>query len=160
MALWRNKDSILTFTEPGAVYPTSIAPGSVLSDDISPMIRQLAGMGLMEPFDSVRSFIKEHPNARIAMIRTYALGDVLMLWAVINCVRRQYPFLNLTLLTDQSYVSVFEGSGMRVMAYRGIPEGYDLIFMMDSLLEKDHDGGDLSKIHRVNIYLRALGWER
>ncbi len=159
MALYYNPGpSILSFTGPGGYDQTVIVPGSVVCESFSPLIRQLANDGLLKMFGSLKEFLDDHPSSRLAFVRTYSLGDVLMLWAVINFVRRKYPFLNITLLTHCDIVPVFESCSIHVTAYRGAPEGYDLIFMLDSVLEKDHEGGDLSHMHRVNIYLRALGW--
>ncbi|HQQ00040.1 MAG TPA: hypothetical protein PLY86_16425 [bacterium] len=135
-------------------------PGTVVDDTTFPVIKQFARFGKLEPFTSVKDHVLKNPGCRVGLVRTYALGDVLILHAVAKFLQRTFPQSTFDILTAHRLVEAFSGSEIGVQNWKPDLPGFNIIFMLDGCLERDHDGGDLSYMHRVDIYLKALGWSK
>lgn len=125
-----------------------------------------SGRGDVELFRSVAHFCEVHAPAHIAFHRTYALGDILMLLPVCRAFARHYPSIRRVTICCGDFCDKLSGLHktqdlVRFSTVRGdvnhYDAGADVHYDLNSCLEVDHWGGPESKIHRVNLYLRALG---
>jgi hypothetical protein len=133
-------------------------PGTVVDTDIFPAVRSFIGLGKVKPFTNVKDYVQNHPGCRVGLVRTYALGDLLILHAVARFLQRKFPRSTFDILTAPHLVEAFSGSEIGVQIWKPDLPGFNIVFMLDGCLEKDHADGELSLMHRADIYLRTLGW--
>ncbi len=133
-------------------------PGTVVDTDTFPRVCPFIGMGKVKPFTSVKDYVQRHPGCRVGLVRTYALGDLLILHAVAKFLQRTFRQSTFDILTEPHLVEPFSGSEIGVQIWKPDLPGFNIVFMLDGCLERDHLGGPLSRMHRANIYLRTLGW--
>lgn len=114
-------------------------------------------------YKSLMEFCQARKPRTVCAMRTYALGDVLMLIPVLKAFRRaagiSKPILLVTAhdisdglggLAWDADVRVGRALGMRTY-------GADVHINMDWCLEVDHRGGPESDMHRCDIYAGVIG---
>ena len=113
----------------------------------------------LTPIDSFLNQLDKRKIKRFCIIRTYALGDVLMLVPVIRALRRRGydPFMR----TIKEWQPVLDLLDIEVEAmeqsFRFVD---DWGINLDGTLEQDHFRPTISKIHRIEIYFMALGMRK
>jgi len=104
------------------------------------------------------SLIKKQGKLSFYLQRTFALGDMLMLVPVIRYLRTlgYDPWIRTTDLFTKilDYLGVF----VEMVEHPHHLEGHGI--SLDGVIERDHRDKALSHIHRVYIYLKALGLEK
>lgn len=132
--------------EPITVYPHQALETVQIHGDLS---------GVLTPIDSFLNYLDKRKIKRFCIIRTYALGDILMLVPVIRALRRQgyNPFLR----TFQRWRSIADLLDIEMEVVEQTFRFADWGINLDGTLEQDHFRPILSKIHRVEIYFMALG---
>ena len=119
-----------------------------------------------ENFRSLAHFCEVKAPKHVCFHRTYALGDILMLLPAARAFARHYPCIRRITIACGSYRERLAGFHktqdlIRFQVCLGNPLHYDYgadVHMdLNSCLEVDHRGGPDSSIHRVNLYLRAMG---
>jgi ADP-heptose:LPS heptosyltransferase len=106
--------------------------------------------------ESPLKFITENGNPEFALMRTFSLGDMLMVVPVARLLKhRGY---NVALRVPNNYVPLLRaicGEAVEVYASEGSWNGYCV--NLDQLVERDHADPVLQKMHRCDIYAKALG---
>ncbi len=87
--------------------------------------------------------------------RSYALGDLLMLHAVLKRLKVYYPELNFYLRTADCYAPVFAATPVLSTAgqFHGV---YDHKIRLDGVVEVDHTGARGTDVHRIQLFWRSL----
>jgi len=101
-------------------------------------------------------------SKNVAFIRQYALGDLIQLIAACRNLKANTNISGITIITCASFVQALQPiyGDFKFMEYAPgtIIEGYDLIFVLDGMLETDHSTKNVERgIHRVDIYLQNFG---
>jgi len=101
-------------------------------------------------------FIKEMDEAdthRFYLERTFSLGDTLMLVPVLRQISSlgYSPYIR----TLPQYKEILELLGIEVDTHNRLRKTPGL--MLDQVVEKDHHDPKMQKMHRVEIYSRAVG---
>lgn len=117
-------------------------------------------------YESFRHFCEERRPQKIIFQRGHALGDCLMLIAIIKALRRHFE------LASPIYVST-EPKMIHALAALNGPDvvferkrefwhrfGADCVFNLNSCLELDHKGLPWADWHRMDLYAQALGFSR
>ena len=110
---------------------------------------------ILTPIDSFLNHLDKKKIKRFCIIRTYALGDILMLVPVIRALRKQGydPFLR----TVNEWRPILDLLDIEMEDKRHTFRFVDWGVNLDGTLEQDHFRPILSEIHRVEIYFIALG---
>ncbi len=150
-----NKTSVIQSFFISTVNPLTIQPHQAVE------VSQIHGdfPNILQPIDSFINYLDIKNVKRFYIYRTFALGDILMLVPVIRALReRGYdPYLK-TIKWAKPVLDLL-GIESTILRSRN-PEEHEYGIMMDGLVEQDHMRPKLSKIHRVDIYFKALGLEK
>jgi hypothetical protein len=116
-------------------------------------------------YSSVADACRRRGAKTVCLVRTYALGDVLMLLPVARAMKQSLGLTHLAIATSDEYYQQLRGwkneTGIIFLpAWRMDNQfGADLSFDLDSCLEADHWGGEESHKHRCVLYGEAVGLE-
>ncbi len=120
----------------------------------------------VEWYGSFIDACEQRKATKICFVRTYALGDILMLLPIIRAMRRELGCDPIKLVCRENFweslrswdsqndFEFWRWDGGRTYDY-----GCDIHINLDSCLECDHWGGDESHQHRLVLYGNALGLE-
>lgn len=112
--------------------------------------------------DGVRldDFMRMNPTATVCFSRTYALGDILVLTPIFNSLKEEYPESKVLFATADSFIPAFKyWSDVRSARRDDLEfESYDIGYYLDGVVEKDHEGGRYSYMHRLDINCDFIGW--
>ena len=146
--LWHNTSGVTQVLHSTGFHPVEVPPGGVVvADGLEPPPWKT---GYFEPAPTLREYLRRNPGAGVVLHRSYALGDVLMLLAVVNRLQREHPAATFAIRTLEAYA----GAIPRVNVDRA-----DYAISLDGVLERDHDPlAPESRMPRTHIYLRALGY--
>lgn len=135
--------------EPITVYPHQALETLQIHGDMS---------DILTPIDSFLNCLDKRKIKRFCIIRTYAMGDILMLVPVIRALRKRGydPFLR----TFKSWRPVLDLLDIETGAIEHPFRFDDWGINLDGTLEQDHFRPKLSKIHRIEIYFMALGMRK
>jgi ADP-heptose:LPS heptosyltransferase len=108
---------------------------------------------------TLREQLKRKPDSKICFYRTYALGDVILLTPIFNWVKEKYPASTVYLVTVSAFTGLFKYWDLiKTVDKRAIDYlDYDVGYYLDGVVEKDHEGGRLSHMHRLDIYCEFVG---
>jgi ADP-heptose:LPS heptosyltransferase len=144
--LYRRRDA-----EPFAIYPRFCFDDEMLQAINLPCLA-----------DGVRldDFMKKNPSATVCFCRTYGLGDILVLTPIFNSLKEKYPESKVLFATADSFVPMFKyWSDVKSVRRVGLEfERYDIGYYLDGVVEKDHEGGRYSYMHRLDINCDFIGW--
>lgn len=133
-----------------------------------------AAIGSKEKFKHLRS-IEEIQNCRslidkfnkIFIVRTYALGDILMAIPVGYELKERYPDKEFYFCTSSGFAGgvlprLMENAYTRIidrgiLASRLEKDSDSVGIILDGVVELDHQGGEESSLHRVDIYRKFIG---
>ncbi len=99
--------------------------------------------------------LRKGSRKKVLIWRSYALGDLLMLHTVLRRLRNCYPQLDLYLMTSEAYHEPFTDTPVFTLARPGDRQ-YDHKIQLDGVVEVDHTGHNGARIHRAEIFWRAL----
>lgn len=117
-------------------------------------------------YDSLADYVRHAKPATIGIVRTFALGDIIMLLPILRAFHRMLGLsrpihlfvgpkhLHLTATARQTDWLVVGEAKPRKVTY-----GCDVHMNLDRCLEADHWGGVESHRHRLELYGDALGME-
>lgn len=107
------------------------------------------------PIPNFLSFAKKQWKGSFYLQRTYALGDLLMLVPVIRHLRTlgHDPYIK----TTDLFVEVLNTLGISVSPITNRLDTEEFGISLDGTIERDHREKSFNQIHRVYIYLKALG---
>lgn len=142
------------------VYPRFLYSG--------PVDPRVAGSRHVLHFESVVDAFHAVGAYRLGLVRTYALGDILMLLPVVRALHRQLGELPVRIYVKPEYWRVlapwrtaqfefWRWDGGRVHETAGTL--CDVNLDLNGCLESDHWGGEDSRRHRLDLYARAMGLE-
>lgn len=132
-----------------------IPAGFCVDETVYPQVNGIEGFA---PFVSLRKFLQEFPNSRVFIMRNHALGDIYMLFVLLNTIKKYYKYAHFTIVTGEDYARPFALSENPQFAI-GAPTDFDVGINLNGVLERDHLGGEASNKHRVRLYAEALGME-
>lgn len=137
--------------EPVVVYPGFCFDEEILNIPSLPCIK-----------DGVRleRYLEENPEGTVLFYRTFALGDILVLTPIFNDLKSKYPRAKIILATASRYKEIFKyWDILKVVLASGVDsQTYDIGYMLDFIVEKDHRGDRFSYMHRLDIYCEHIGW--
>jgi len=138
--------------EPVEVYPRFNFDDSAVSSTVARYF--VDGVPLREQ-------LRRKPDSKICFLRSYNLGDVLLLTPVINSIKDQYPDSKMVLATGSSYLNLFKyWDRVTVLDKRWVMnENYDMGYYLNDIVEKDHLGNEWSYYHRTDLYCKFLGFD-
>jgi len=131
-------------SEPFIIYPNQIAYVEHLSGDIS----------VLTPVKSVRDYFRCKGITAFHVVRTYALGDVLMLVPIIRALKKEG--FKVVLRTSRRWAKVLELLEVDVQFCEGTRFSTDYGVNLDTILERDHYDSVFSVKHRCDIYAEVL----
>jgi hypothetical protein len=107
----------------------------------------------LEPIDNFLEEMDRLKMSRFFLYRSFSLGDVLTLVPVYRMLldRGYEPYMR----TKRTYLSLLNRLNVNVEDERHTREGAGLY--LDYVVEKDHYHPKLQKMHRTEIYARAVG---
>lgn len=135
-------------------------PGWLLRDNPAlPTLRRV------EEFAHLRDFIEKKLPRTIFLHRTHAMGDILMLFPVARAIHRHCRLsapiiigVGARFFTRLSEVKQTDPR-IRLTRAMGVRDyNCDVHIDLDSVLEKDHEGGAESDVDRVKLYADFLGF--
>lgn len=165
--LYRNVSRVdQMFYDPGGGPMVVIPSGWVYSSNLIPDVK---GHPSFRAFEGFAEYMKHSDPSRpeyVGIIRSFALGDVLMVMSVLRSLRKVWPHLIFDFYTEERFFPVFEGfkgrdEGIRYIAPSNSPPGlkYGIGLNFDGVLEKDHSRADFHTKHRLRILAEFLGVE-
>lgn len=103
---------------------------------------------------SVIDYWKKRGVKRFYLLRTFALGDILMLVPLVRYLRELGfdPYIK----TVNRYFDILERLGIDHISFGFGPDGAGI--ELDRTVERDHTYPEMQKYHRVQIYMLALGF--
>lgn len=111
---------------------------------------------ILTPIDSFLNHLKKRKVKRFCIIKTYALGDILMLVPVIRALRKRgYDPIMRTINKWRSVLDLLDIEMEGIEHSSRSVDGWGI--NLDGTLEQDHFRPIISKIHRIEIYFTALG---
>ncbi len=131
--------------------PVNVAPNCAID------ITDLPSTGsVILPVSSVIEYFKSKNISRFYMRRTFAMGDVLMLVPVVRYLRTLG--FDTYLKTRPRYIDILDRFGIetRSMDLSTTDPGIEL----DKTVELDHSRPEVQGLHRINIYLTAIGFNK
>jgi len=150
-----NKTSVIQSFFVSTVNPLTIQPHQAVE------VSQIHGdfPDVLQPIDSFIKYLDTRKVKRFYIYRTFALGDILMLVPVIRELRKRGydPYLK-TIRWAKPVLDLLGIESDILRPHHSSENEYGI--MMDGLVEQDHMRPKLSKIHRVDIYFKALGIEK
>jgi len=112
--------------------------------------------------DKITPYLK--PNLTYVIVRSYALGDILMLIPVMREFKDKYSGSKVVLVTSGRFMTSIilrelSGDVFNAISYRIYtnPKHYDVGIILNDILERDHQDPKYSVKHRVDIYREFLG---
>jgi hypothetical protein len=161
--LYRNASSVdQTFYDQGGGPNITIPPGWVYSSSILPMIASHPRFVKFSSFaDHMDSLVEPDRPLRVGVVRSYALGDVIMVVSILRTLRKVWPNLFFDLYTEKRFTPMFAAGDEGIRAFVGdrIHTRYALGLNLDGVLEKDHSVAEYSRKHRLLILAEFLGVE-
>ena len=141
------------FGDPIEVYPRFCIDEELMRVGKSPVMTD--GISVLDQ-------LGQCPQSVICFLRTFALGDILLLSPVFNWVIENYPETRILFATVDGFVNVYRyWDQVRTVNKRSLyPRHYDIGYHLDGIVEKDHRGGPESYKHRVDLYCEFLGIPR
>lgn len=134
---------------------------------LNPPSQEVSSCRRVKRYASLAAWCEEHSPEVVVVKRTYAMGDVVMLLPVMSAFMRLFPCIKATIILvglevtwaiPEAMSSVTWWPKFRVIQCRGrIDYGMPIHIDLDASLEKDHLGGEESKLHRMELYARSLG---
>lgn len=159
--LYRNASRVLqSFYDHGGGPMVHIPPGWVYSSSLLPGLKSHPDFA---PFTCLCDFmaVTEGQDVRVGIVRSYALGDVIMTLAVLRTLRARWPNLIFDFYSQDRFAPLFEGDAPGFTFYPYTPgvvvRGYSLGFNLDGVLEKDHSVAQFSRTHRLRILWDYFG---
>jgi len=130
--------------------PVNVAPNCAIE------ISELPRLNVIQPIPSVIKYFKGKGITRFYMRRTFAMGDVLMLVPIVRYLRTLGfdPYIK----TRDKYIGILELFGIETRPLGFGPDGAGI--ELDRTVELDHSHPEMQKLHRINIYLTALGFDK
>ena len=168
MALYRNKSNgSVTFYDPRNPFNTAIPPGHVVDEADNP------GVANHQDFDKVDdfwTFAQSHPGSRIAIVRSYALGDCLMAYAILRTLQPQLEALDIkiVLFTQRRFYHAFKylrggpidwSVDEKLALVPDVQRSFDVAFSLNGVLERDHALKENAQENRLQMLAKALGVE-
>lgn len=137
--------------EPVEVYPGFSFDETMITSPGAPCLR--------EPPPLLQQ-LKRKPDSSICFLRTFALGDILILTPIFNSLRKEYPDCKIIFCTASGFVNLFKywDEVSTVSKTRLIFGNYDVGFSLDGVVEKDHRGDSYSYMHRLDIYCEFMNY--
>jgi hypothetical protein len=167
MALYRNKSKCLvTFYNPMAAFQVAIPPGHVVDEADHPGVAKNSSF---EKVTHLWDWIHDCPGSSVAVVRSYALGDVLMTYAILNTLRPIFEKqdIRVGLFTERRFVPVFAhvnwlmiGTDDQLAMLPELQRQFDIAFILNSVLEKDHSTRATGQKNRLRMLAEALGAEK
>jgi ADP-heptose:LPS heptosyltransferase len=112
--------------------------------------------------DGVRldDFMKTDPSATVCFCRTYGLGDILVLTPIFSSLKERYPESKVVFATADGFVPLFKyWDWVKSVRRVDLPfQSYGIGYYLDGVVEKDHEGGRYSYMHRLDINCDFIGW--
>lgn len=122
--------------------------------------------GVVTPYENLVCLLQARRPRQLAVRRTYALGDVLMLLPVLRALRRSCDSLGKVVIVTghqiaDSLITLNQiDPDLIIIRDRGwVDYGADVHIDLNGVLEADHRGGEASNHHRVRLYARSIGME-
>lgn len=135
--------------------PITVPPRFIV--DISPKLPQN-----VFHVKKITSYLE--PNRTYVFVRSFALGDILMLVPVVREFKRRYSGSKVRLFTSGRFTKSIVLNELSGDVFESISDGsfvnpkhYDVGIVLDSILERDHSNPAYSVKHRVDIYREFLG---
>jgi ADP-heptose:LPS heptosyltransferase len=116
--------------------------------------------GKVKWFEEIPNFMNEalkRKAKRIYIQRSFALGDTLMAVPVLRELRRLG--WDVYMKCNDTCAGAIRRLGIPTMSSNSNSEPDDIGLVADYMLERDHESAELGKLHRVHIYMKALGIE-
>jgi len=147
--------TIQSFFTSSSACPLTVEPYQAV--DVSQIHGDTSGTLL--PINSFLDYLDIKGIKRFYIHRTFALGDILQLVPVVRALRKQGydPYLK-TIRWAKPILDLLDIESVMVTSRRYLSRG-EYGIMMDWLVEQDHRRAELSCLHRVDIYFKALGVE-
>lgn len=124
-----------------------VAPNEIISEEVYPDVKILP----KSQFKKIRKIDFSNVES-ILLRRGHALGDVIMLFPIVNYLKSKGK--KVTVHTNTKYA--IPGVDFVVDVPVINAENYDLVIDLDWVLEKDHHDEKYFPINRVDIYLKYM----
>lgn len=107
------------------------------------------------PVKNYLAEIDKREGGNFYIRRTFALGDVLMLVPVVRYLKilGYTPYVQ----TSDMFVGLLRMLGLNATRVRNMSNDDEFGISLNGTVERDHRDKVLSRMHRVHIYLKALG---
>ena len=135
----------------GNLQPVRVPPNCVL--DLSSI--QSSNRRLFEPITNFLDEVKRRGKNSFYIQRTFALGDMLMLIPVVRHLRTLGfdPWIR----TSSLFKDILKVFDIQIEFTTDRQDTNEFGISLDGTIERDHYNAVLSRMHRVHIYLEALG---
>ena len=162
MMYWNTRAVMQSFYDPGGGPMIYVPAGWVYSSSLIPQIANHPAFSKFVGLPRTLSeMVDQRREVRVGVIRSYALGDVIMVLAVLRTVRKRFPQVTFDFYSQPRFAGLFAGDspGFRFFPYTPgqIPTHYQLGFNLDGVLEKDHSVEAYSQRHRLLILTDYFG---
>lgn len=136
--------------DPLEIYPRFCFDESMVLSPAAPCLNK--GVSLLEQ-------LEKNPESSVCFLRTYALGDIILLTPIINWIRDKYPSVKVYLATVPKFMGLFKyWDAIETVDKRNLPFiPYEIGYYLDGVVERDHSGNEYSYKHRLDIYCEFLG---
>jgi len=159
----RNASQILqVFTARNGTIP--VPPGMVISPR---MVPEAVGHPAFVPALTFKDFLDKNPTASLGIVRSYALGDIIMLYSLVRSSwKKIWPKSRITFYVQRRFLATFDNPDIpfhpleKVAHFRNIHHNHDVIYDMNGIVEIDHTTGKHSQRHRVLMFAEVLGLEK
>jgi len=135
---------------PLEIYPRFCFDESMVLSPAVPCLKK--GISLLEQ-------LERNPESSVCFLRTYALGDILLLTPVFNWIKERFPAATVYLATVPKFMGLFKyWDAVETVDKRNLPYiQYEIGYYLDGVVERDHSGNEYSYKHRLDIYCEFLG---
>lgn len=110
----------------------------------------------VQPVSSVIEYFKSKEIKRFFLRRTFAMGDMLMLIPIVRYLRTLG--FDPTIKTVQRYFNIIRRFNIEIILTGFGPDGAGI--ELDRTVELDHSHQKMQSLHRIDIYLTALGFNK
>lgn len=157
--LWVNRGKITQVVHSSEGRKVVLAPGVGVDD------REIPEIGVYDwarHVGSLVKFVSTSINKHVGVVRTFAMGDVIMSFVALRWLAQQHPNHHYTYYTTRGHLRMLAGANQSQFRIRNCValdhDKNDLIVNLEGVAERDHTGKPhFCNYHRVLLFLRAMG---
>ena len=158
MLIYRNKTNQIQIVSINSRI-NHFSPGEYVVGETNKTVQGMSNR--FEPSITLYEYLQNNPSATVNIKRSFALGDVIMAFALCRWVNFQFPLTRITLYTKTQYAEIFKVACEEIeiaSCQNGILPQSDYSISIDGVMEFDHRSGPYEKMHRIHIALHILGF--